>query len=237
MLTSSCSLSSLLKPVDLDKPATPQIRDRLRHAILRLDLAPGRTLSESEIAVALGASRTPVRGALQELRDLGLVETRPSRGTSVTLLDAGRMRAAQFVREAVEVEVVRRLATGPILNAGAIRSNLEAQARVVAARGADAFHVLDDDFHRLLVLSTGFGHVAEVLAREKTQLDRLRVLLLRDTRWLEKLLADHREIFEAANAGRVEDAASATRDHARLVLDTMDGLARDHSSYFTGDIT
>lgn len=231
----SAALSSLIKPIDPDAPATPQIRDRLRIAILRLDLAPGRSLSEGEIAAALGASRTPVRAALQELRDLGLVETRPSRGTTVTLMDGARMRAAQFVREAVEVEVVRRLSAAPIVNAGAIRSNLEAQARAVAANGAEAFHVLDDDFHRLIGMATGYVYVADVLEREKAQLDRARVLLVRDTRWLGKLLGDHTAVFEAAQAGQTDRAIAETRAHSRLVLDTMAGLARDHSSYFTGE--
>lgn len=234
-LHSPPSLSSLLRPIDADAPATPQIRDRLRGAILRLSLAPGRSLSEGEIAVALGASRTPVRAALQELRDIGLVETRPSRGTTVTLLDAHRMRAAQFVREAVEVEVVRRLSATPIVNAKAIRANLDAQARAAAARGAEAFHVLDDDFHRLLSMGTGFTYVADVLEREKAQLDRARVLLLRDTTWLAKLQGDHTAVFEAAQAGQTDRAIAETRAHSRLVLDTMAGLARDHSSYFTGE--
>lgn len=234
-MQSSSPAKDLMPRVDPSVPATGQIVTILRDAILRLDLRPGQALSEGDLAVALGASRTPVRAALQELRDQGLVETRPSRGTFVTPFDADRLRGAQFLREALELATVGKLAQGRLPEAGVIEENLAAQALAVTAADAARFHVLDDEFHSLLASATGFPRVASVLAREKAQLDRLRMVSLRDKGRLAELLAEHRRIFDAVRARDGTAAIEAMRAHVRSVLGVLDDLARDHAAFFKGE--
>src|SRR5918999_933522 len=54
-------------------PARAHVYVALRDAIVTADLEPGRQLSENELAARLGVSRTPVREALQRLREERLV--------------------------------------------------------------------------------------------------------------------------------------------------------------------
>ena len=79
----------------------------LRDAIVRGELAPGRQLSENELAELLGISRTPVREALIRLRDDRLVEIVPQLGTFVTHISEAGVADAQFIREALECAAVR----------------------------------------------------------------------------------------------------------------------------------
>ncbi|WP_179378698.1 GntR family transcriptional regulator [Jannaschia marina] len=225
------------QPIDPARPAGPQIVAALRSAILRMEVAPGQALSEADLAQSLGTSRTPLRAALQELRDQDLVETRPSRGTYVTRLDAGRLRAAQFLREALEVAAVARLAESGYDTTldTALDAALSAQAQAVEAGDAAGFQSFDDRFHALLAQATGHGRLAEVLAREKAQLDRLRVFSLSDPAVLTRLLEEHRAILAAVRAGDVETAAAAMRAHLRAVLSLLDGLVATRSEYFNGD--
>ena len=65
---------------------TVQLYDRLRAAILSLELAPGERLTERGLEASFDASRTPVRAALGRLDAEGLVQ-RDGRGWIVSPID------------------------------------------------------------------------------------------------------------------------------------------------------
>ncbi len=110
--------------------ARDQVYAALREAIVSAELAPGRKLSENELAERLGVSRTPVREALVRLRDERLVAIVPQLGTFVTLISDDGVADAAFVREALECAAAR-LAAARADDAGLadLRANLLAQER------------------------------------------------------------------------------------------------------------
>jgi DNA-binding GntR family transcriptional regulator len=55
---------------------------------------PGERLNDPELMQWLGVSRTPLREALTQLEDIGLVEIKQNRGTRVALVDDGRIVAS-----------------------------------------------------------------------------------------------------------------------------------------------
>ena len=57
--------------------------DEILAAVHRGELVPGARISDSELAARFGVSRTPVREALQRLREIGIIEASPSRFTRV----------------------------------------------------------------------------------------------------------------------------------------------------------
>ena len=82
-------------------PARAHVYTTLRDAIVSAQLAPGRQISENELASLLGVSRTPIREALQRLREERLVAIVPQLGTFVTHISEAAVSDAQFVREAL----------------------------------------------------------------------------------------------------------------------------------------
>lgn len=60
-----------------------EVFDQLLGEVMRGELEPGQRISDAELAVHFGVSRTPVREALQRLREIGVVEASPSRFTRV----------------------------------------------------------------------------------------------------------------------------------------------------------
>ena len=60
-----------------------QIAVLLRHAILTGELVPGAQLIESALALRLGASRGPLREAMRQLIEEGLLVSVPYTGTRV----------------------------------------------------------------------------------------------------------------------------------------------------------
>ncbi len=96
--------------------ALPRItlRDRaaeaLRTAILSGQLAPGSPVVEVALARDLGISRAPLREAIRELLDEGLlVQQRAWGGVSVAPLDADTVRELYTLRTALEVFAFEQL--------------------------------------------------------------------------------------------------------------------------------
>ena len=63
--------------------AVDAVYQALRQAIVSSLMKPGERLNVDELAQKLGVSLTPVRSAIQQLANEGLVEIRPRSGTFV----------------------------------------------------------------------------------------------------------------------------------------------------------
>lgn len=87
----------------LDTPLTlrESVADRLRGAIVAGEIAPGTLLRESELALGLGVSATPVREALATLAAEGLVEIETHRLKRATPIHAAAMRDLLRVQAAL----------------------------------------------------------------------------------------------------------------------------------------
>ena len=59
----------------------------LTENIISMELKPGAMVSENELAAQLGLSRTPVREALMDMAQYGLVDILPQRGSRISLID------------------------------------------------------------------------------------------------------------------------------------------------------
>ena len=151
----------------------------LRNAIVRLDLKPGDTISEAEVAERFGVSRQPVREAFIRLGQQGLLLIRPKRATMVKRISEDGVGQSRFIREAIEVEIIRRAAaartaaTGPMLEAILVQQNEAASAGDIGH-----FHTLDETFHRALAQTAGVEYAWQLIDDHKIQLDRVRYLTL-----------------------------------------------------------
>ncbi|MDF3214107.1 GntR family transcriptional regulator [Mesorhizobium sp. M7A.F.Ca.CA.001.09.2.1] len=217
--------SRVLEPVNNRMPISPQIYERLRRAITTLAMLPSEALSEQDLAQQLGVSRTPVREALIRLADEGLIDILPQRGSFVAPIRLSDVEEAQFIREALEVSVVQKLAghgSSAFIAAG--RVNLAQQAKAVAEGDRELFLELDEGFHRSLCEEAGLPKSWRVIQVVKLQMDRVRYLSLPEPGHLETLLAQHVAIFEAVETGEAKQAGARMAAHLREVLRTVQRL-------------
>jgi DNA-binding GntR family transcriptional regulator len=114
-----------------------QVRDALRDAILSAELPPGSRVSEVETALALQVSRTPVREAIRELAQEGLLVLAPHRGAVVATISNDEIDIAYRVKGVLEEEAMGRAA------ARLTERDLQALGRIVADM---AYLVSQDDF-------------------------------------------------------------------------------------------
>lgn len=215
-----------------DAPVGPQVYHRLRDRIVRGQLAPGARISETEIAASYRISRQPVREAFIKLAEEDLVEIRPQRGTYVRRISLPAVMSARFVREAVEADIARAVATraDPALLAELDRQ-IAAQRAVVDAPDADAFLALDEGFHRLLAKAAGQAAAADILESLKTQMNRVRHIAAREFPRA-RLIAQHEAVVAAIRAQDPGAAEAAMRTHLRQILDDLPAIARAMPEHF-----
>lgn len=212
------------------------IYGEMRTDIVVLRLRPGTRVSENELARRFGTSRTPVREALLRLVEEGLVEVWPQRGTFITRISLSAVRRARFVREAMEVAILRQAAESGLSRLTLARLD-EAIADQEAARDdAARFTLADDAFHRAFADGIDVGNVWSVLEREKVQFDRLRFLSLPNVTPVDTLIAQHKAMLAAVKAGDVAQAERATREHLSEVLKVADTLAATHAELIVNDM-
>lgn len=198
----------------------------LRHAIIRLVLAPGQALSEKEIADTFEVSRQPVREAFIRLSEAGLVEVRPQRGTFVVKISPQAVYSARFVREAIEVAVAKSAAEQGLSRRGMedLLELVERQRRTIDSGDYDRFYVLDEAFHQTLSREAGHESAWRFTEEVKAHFDRVRYISVPDGTPLETLVDQHASIVAAIDARDPEAAERAVQVHLRELLTSLPRL-------------
>ncbi len=213
MLNNLCHSSFLQQ----GRSVGPQVYKLLRNKIIQGELAPGMRISEAEISKALEVSRQPVREAFIKLRNDGLVEVRPQRGTFVTKIYVNAVNDARFIREAIEVEIVRLLAdTCQPDQIKQLREIIDQQRHQCTIDIEKFFH-LDEAFHRLLADFADKGTVWDVIGRLKAHFDRVRYVSS-SHKSLDRVIDHHVQIVDALEAHDAHKAEQFIRDHMKEVL-------------------
>jgi len=208
--------------------------DALRQAIVQMHFGPGSLLSEAEIARQLGISRQPVREAMIRLGQEGLVEVRPQRGTFVRLISVREVENARFIREAIEVAIVRRCAAMADDADIARLENIIDDQRTAAARGENAAFLRHDEaFHQTIATVAGCQDTWRVLQGLKAQLDRVRYLSMPDATPPLVIIDQHSRIARAIAAHDPEEAANTMHQHLSEILKALPALALAHPARFT----
>ena len=217
-------------------PARAHVYVALRDAIVTADLEPGRQLSENELAARLGVSRTPVREALQRLREERLVAIVPQLGTFVTRISNSGVADAQFVREALECAAVRETAVrATAADVAALEAIVARQEQTRERADFDGFYVLDDELHRMLCDLSGREIAWSLSQRAKGHLNRIRRLSLPEPGYIAEMIAEHRAVVAAVAAHDPDEAERALRHHLRMVLSTVPAIRAQHPDYFEAD--
>jgi len=219
--------------LDRTRQAAPQVFEWLREAIISLDLAPGTPLVRAELAERFDLSQTPVRDALMQLSQEGLVDIFPQHATLVSRIDLHSAEQAQFLRRAIELEVVRTLALAGDAGLHArLTSMMDVQA-ALASSSAEEFIAADQAFHRAMYEAAGAPDLYELVRRRSGHLDRLRRLDLPTAGNAERVVRDHRRIVDALVSGDPDAAQAALRAHLSGTLGRVADIRLRHPEYVT----
>ena len=190
------------------------VKDR----VLTGKLPGGELISEGEIAEALGMSRTPVRGAFQQLESEGLLKLYPKKGALVVPVSAQELEDVIETRWVIERFAIERAIKG---DAGDLAARLARSADRQARLKGSEFVEADRAFHRSLVESTGNAILLGLYDSLRDRQRRMARATMRDTDRAERTSAEHRAIAEAIGSQNSARALSALRSHLDGALAVM----------------
>jgi GntR family transcriptional regulator, rspAB operon transcriptional repressor len=222
--------------LDRTRHAAPQVLERLRDAILSLELEPGTVLARQELAEHFGVSQTPVREALLRLSEEGLVDVFPQHATLVSRINLTAARQAHFLRRSLELELVHLLAgqaTPELI--GQLEAQIALQSALAAAQRYGDFVDADRRFHQLMYEAAGVDALWDTVCRMSGHVDRLRRLHLPTAGKTEAILRDHRAIVQAIKRGDAQGAQNALRKHLSGTLSAVAEICKRYPNYIEAD--
>lgn len=191
-----------------------QVTEALRAALVSGALRPGVVYSAPGLAERFGVSATPVREAMLDLAQAGLVEPVPNKGFRVTELTGRDLDEYTAIRELLEPPTVAAVAaSAPRESIEALRPLAERIVAAAARRDVLAYVEADNEFHLALLALAGNAHLVEVVRdlRYRSRLYGVPALAERDE--LEPSARQHVALLDAVANGDPETAAKLTHDH------------------------
>lgn len=221
--------------LDPSRRAAPQVFERLRDQIIALALPPGAPLSRVALQAEFGLSSTPIRDALMRLAEEGLVEIFPQHATLVSRIDVTRAQQAQFLRQALELEIVRLLALQPTRSlADELNALVTRQRRFAKDGDLAAFMLADNAFHERLYTAADKQDLWTLVRSRSGHIDRLRRLHLPSPGKAQTILRHHKQIADAIAAGRPDDAQAHLREHLTGTLSDLATIRSRWPDYLSG---
>jgi DNA-binding GntR family transcriptional regulator len=210
-----------------------QIYQRLRRAIITIELKPGQNLSEQDLASKMDVSRQPIREALIRLRESGLVKILPQRGTYVVGISKTAMLDAHFIRKALETALILDVIgkTGPEFEQR-MKDILDKQAAAAVDDNWAEFVSWDDAFHKAFAEFGGKEHTWQVIESRKAHYERVRYLSYCGRPHIDLMIEQHKKILEGVLAGDREKTEKAVHEHLSHILKAMPEIFKEHSELF-----
>ena len=204
--------------------AASRIYSDLRIELVSLQRRPGEAISEAQIALSYGVSRTPVREALRALAQSGIFVSR---------IPVAALPEAIIIRKALEETTARlaaeRATSSQIL---ALQSILERQREASAASDSDTFHQADEMFHATVADVAGYPGIWKYIQQVKVHVDRYRRLTLPQRGRIAKVIIEHEAVLTAIEAHDAEGARRAMEIHLESLLENISATQHINPEYF-----
>lgn len=202
------------QPILAAERAGNLIAHEIRRAILEGRLEPGDVLREEQLARELGTSRTPVREALIELRNEGLVEAQQTRRAVVRAYDAAELHDIYGLRAALEAHAARLAAERAVPEAVAeLDASIHRFHDLAAAEPEDVQELVTENlvFHGVIADATGVPLLKKMIDQVMVIPKRYRAYAAYVPEHRTAVERDHRAIADSIR-NRDGDAAAGLMD-------------------------
>jgi len=204
----------------------------LRLNILNLNLKPGESISENEIANFFKTSRTPIREAFIKLSQEQLIEIYPQRGTSVSKINMDYVEEGRFTRVTLE-KALASLICERYVNQELItmlEENLHMLEFNISNKNILKIVELDEVFHKILFRACKKERIHDVI--ESLNYDFYRLRMLTSTISMNFVYSQHKEIIEAIKDRDVARAEKAIEEHLESVMFDQEVIKKEYPEYF-----
>jgi DNA-binding GntR family transcriptional regulator len=201
---------------EIGEPATLTQRtyERMRAGIIGGRYPSGTVLGEGRLAEDLGVSKTPVRHALNRLRQEGFLVPGPRRQLVVADLSPERRAEIRDVRKALETIAVRTACrVSSMDDVDYLRLLLIRQRRAADAHAEDDFIELDEELHLAIAAAARLPVVERMLTTIKGFVRVMRLGTARSRDHLYNVLGEHEAIVDAIERRDSDAAVGALLAH------------------------
>lgn len=205
---------------EANRTRAEQVRRALEEEIFAGSLRPGSKLDEEALAQRFGLSRTPIREAILQLANAGLVEKKPRQGAVVAPFELHRM--VQMFEVMSEIEGVccryaaRRMASEEI---EALERHLQACRAECDENDLEGYFAANRVFHRAIYEGSHNEVLAEMAQNLALRLAPYRRYQLNHPQRIGESLAEHAGIVEALKARDPDLAYQRMRKHVTIQAD------------------
>lgn len=205
-----------LKPIEKEVTTRDKIYSQVKHAILNGQISSDENFTEVQLASSLNTSRTPVRAALQDIVNEGLLVSIPRKGFEVRQVSKNEQEQIFLLRIAMESEVLKRTAlqiTDSQIDV--LKQIYEEQHRAILSQDRIKFIQLDQRFHLNIIRFSGFVMIEEVLNKllHLSQLIGLKAVS-KEGRF-DTVLLEHKNIIESLEQRDPELASKEMTKHLK----------------------
>ncbi|KAA9165513.1 GntR family transcriptional regulator [Amycolatopsis acidicola] len=202
-----------------DESLVDEIAASIRARIMSGEFAIGAPLRQASLAEEFGVSRTPVREALRQLQNGGLIEVLPNRGAVIRVPTPWEVREAYEVRAELEGMAARRAAgrisrsqLGTLTDANSV---LRAALAGTTGESSPETQAANDSFHTVISEAAGNGWLTSMVSRINESFPRnvSSLVLAGSERHRHENVAQHDEIIAALDAGDAARAREAMHTH------------------------
>jgi len=205
--------------LEIPKTLTEIAAKELRRMIITGELKFGTQMAESVLAAQFGLSKTPVREALLLLKQEGLVEIHPRKGTFVFAPTAKELHELIESRSIVEPETLRlAMKRNKLLLLTDLSENLYNSEDVLRRTDIDSYLDLDRKFHALFYDYAGNSYLQGLNDTVAAKMHAVRYRLAFAPGFINRSISEHKRMFSLLERGDVDGACNALREHISLCI-------------------
>lgn len=209
--------------MDYINTSRPQkIFSTIRDRIIYMEYPPGKLLPEKELCAEFKVSRTPLREAIQKLKEMKLVSVIPRFGTYVSPVDINEIRSAFEVKiklEGLAGEVAAKRITADKL--AEMKALIEKADALLKEDGQRRLIEIDTQFHEIIYQATQNQILQEMLQNLHGRCARLWNSALGEIIPLPTIISQLKEIHSSLEKRDSARTCRLMEDHVRYFIDRI----------------
>ncbi|SEG37718.1 GntR family transcriptional regulator [Vibrio hangzhouensis] len=212
-----------MKVITRPKSLTENVAENLRYSIVSGELKLGQPLSEASLSETFGVSKTPVREALFILKQEGLIDIIPQKGSFVFQPDEVSIVELCNFRSYLEpIAIEESMRNEPQAFLESLEISIVKMEHKLKNKDFKAFLLLDGEFHESF-----FKYCNNSLLQKSYQLVQFHIGAIRshltstEDAYAE-ILEDHRRIYQMLSDGEIAEAQSMLKKHVLDIKSLID---------------
>lgn len=214
-------------PTNLTKPTRKSAKvsafNQIQQWIIDGTLLPGEKINDSELAKALGVSRTPVRESLQLLEAQGFVKMYPGKATQVTEVEKEAIKdllPPLAALQSLAAELAIKNLTDETINQ--LEETNEQFKKAILSENYYSALKLDEKFHKVIVETANNKYIRDIIDNLQAHVTRLffhnSIILTKDS------IDEHQEIIKLMKEGNSTKLQSVMKENWLRTIDYFPNL-------------